>query len=93
MEEKEPYFSITLNKDDYEYILKETFVNPKVFGLGKVSGSKITFQLSLNDIESIQGFIAAEANHAKDRKIGNELDRLFDIFQEYLDKYYDQEEI
>ncbi len=93
MKEEKPYLLVSLDKDDYEYLLENTSVDPKEFGLGKVNGNKITFQLSLSDIESIQGFIAAEANHAENRKIESELDRLFDIFQKYLDEGYDREGI
>ncbi len=49
--------------------------------------------MSLDDIEYIQGFIAFEANHTKNKKTEKEMDRLFDIFQEYLDKYDDQKDI
>ncbi len=48
--------------------------------------------LSLDEIEDIQGYAAAEANHTKNSKRRNELDRLFDKLQEYLETYDDQSE-
>jgi hypothetical protein len=32
-------------------------------------GGRITIQLSLDDIEELQGYVAAEANHLKDTKL------------------------
>jgi len=46
---------------------------------------------SLDDIEEIQGYIAAEANHTK-KKLQKEFDRIFDKLQVYLDTYDDHDE-
>lgn len=47
--------------------------------------------LSLDDIEELQGYVAAEANHTKNAKLRSRLDRLFDKFKKFLDRYDDQE--
>jgi hypothetical protein len=47
--------------------------------------------MSLDDIEEVQGYVAAEANHTKNKKLQRELDRLFDKLQVYLDSYDDQD--
>lgn len=47
--------------------------------------------LSLDDIEEIQGYVAAEANHTNNAKVRHRLDKLFDKFQKLLDQYDDQE--
>jgi hypothetical protein len=75
-----------MTKSDHEYIVDKSLVEPEAFGIGAAKGDKITFNLLHEEIEYIQGFIAAEANHAKSKKMEKELDRLFDLLQAYLDK-------
>lgn len=50
----------------------------------------IVVEMDLDTIEEIQGYVAAEANHTEDRKLEKALDKLFDKFQSFLDKYDDQ---
>ncbi len=47
--------------------------------------------LTLDDIEEIQGYVAAEANHTRDDKLQKRLYKLFDRFQKFPDSYDDQE--
>jgi len=56
-----------------------------------VEGKRLRLDLSLDDIEEIQGYVAAEANHTRDAKQRQRLDKLFDKFQNFLDRYDDQE--
>ncbi|CAN5461434.1 hypothetical protein BH20ACI3_BH20ACI3_34860 [soil metagenome] len=44
----------------------------------------------LDDIEEIQGHVAAEANHTRDPKQRQRLDKLFERFQKFLSRYEDQ---
>jgi hypothetical protein len=75
--------SLTISKCDYECILKQTLVEAEAFGLGTVTGDKIAFSLSAEEIEYIQDYIAAEANHARSKRVERELDRLFDQLESY----------
>ena len=56
-----------------------------------VEGKRLRLDLSLDDIEEMQGHVAAEANHTRDAKQRQRLDKLFDKFQKFLDRYNDQE--
>ena len=47
--------------------------------------------LSLDDIEDLMGYVAAEANHTDDKKLKNILDKVFSRLNGYLLKYDDQE--
>ena len=40
--------------------------------------------------DKLGGFVAAEANHTKDKRMRKELDRLFDRIQTTLDSYTDE---
>ena len=75
--------SVTISRSDHEYILKQTLVEAEAFGLGRVKGDMITFTLSSEEIEYIQDYIAAEANHIKSKRVEKELDRLFYLLESY----------
>jgi len=49
--------------------------------------------LSLDDIEEIQGYVAAEANHTRNAKLRKRLNKLFLRFQKFLDTYDDQSDL
>ncbi|MDF0665250.1 MAG: hypothetical protein P0119_04150 [Nitrospira sp.] len=57
-----------------------------------VVSTGIKVELSLDQIEEIQGYVAIEANHTKNAKRRKELDQLFDKLQVFLDTYDDQSE-
>ncbi len=77
--------AVTISQSDYKYILEHTVIDEQAFGLGAVKGDQITFKLSPDEIEEIQGYLAFEANHAKSRKLEKELDRLNDLLASYLE--------
>ena len=74
---------VTLRERDL--IRDHTFYDPDFANLAVADGAGICVDLSLDDIEEIQGYVAAEANHCDDRKLQKELDLLFDKLQEFLD--------
>lgn len=57
------------------------------------AGKGIKVEWSLDEIEDVQGYVAAEANHTKNKKLEKKLDRLFDKLQVFLDSYDDQDEL
>jgi hypothetical protein len=54
-----------------------------------VDGKRFRLNLSLDDIEDLQGHVAAEANHTRDAKLRNRLDKIFLKLQGFLDRYDD----
>jgi hypothetical protein len=83
---------VRLTIRERDLIRDETFYNPDFAQLAIAVGKGIRVDLTLNEIEEIQGFVAAEANHTKNLKLQKELDRLYDKLQVYLDTYDDQDE-
>ena len=81
---------VKLTLRERDLIHEETFCAPELVKFAVVEGKGIRVDLSLDDIEEIQGYIAAEANHTDNKKLQKELDGLFDKLQVYLDTYYDQ---
>jgi hypothetical protein len=83
---------VTLTLRERDLIRDETFCDPGFAKCAVVDGAGIKVDLSLDEIEEIQGYVAATANHTKNAKLRKELDRLFAKFQEYLETYDDQSE-
>lgn len=81
---------VKLTLRERDLIRDETFCDPDFAKIAVVEGKGIRVDMSLDDIEEIQGCIAAEANHTENKKLQNELDRLFDKLQVFLDAYDDQ---
>jgi hypothetical protein len=60
--------------------------------LGVSKGARLEFPLTLDDLDELQGCVAAAANHTKSRKLQRTLDAVFDKIQKLLDRYTDEEE-
>ena len=82
---------VKLTIRERDLIRDETFCDPDFAKVAVVYGKGIRVDMSLDDIEEVQGYVAAEANHTKNKKLQRELDRLFDKLQVYLDSYDDQD--
>ena len=96
MKKRIPYgtkLPVRLTLQERDLIRNETLCNPDFARFAVVEGKGVILNLSLDDIEEIQGYIAAEANQTKSRKLQKNLDRLFSKFQVYLDTYDDQSEL
>ena len=83
---------VKLTLRERDLIRDKTFCDPDFAQFAVMDGNGIRVEMSLDDIEEIQGYVAAEANHTKNSKLQKELDRLFDKFQVFLDTYDDQDE-
>jgi hypothetical protein len=69
---------LMLLEDDYEQIIRETPTGKPVM-------------MTLDDLEDFAGYIAAEANHTEDKKLGQKLDKVFDKCQMLLATYTAEE--
>ena len=80
---------INLSIEDRDLIMQHAFPSPELeaklrFGLRE--GKLLTFSLDWDDVEDLAGCVAAEANHAKDRKLRRQLERLSDHIEDALRK-------
>ncbi|MGC9199191.1 MAG: hypothetical protein ACP5E5_09660 [Acidobacteriaceae bacterium] len=76
-------------------ILEETFVESDL--MESLRGASATDKAAVcsftpDDLEDLIGYIAAEANHAKDKKLRKGLDRLFEKLEASLQAYGENEE-
>ena len=82
---------VLLCTEEIADIQEHTFLDPDLVSGGIVQDDgSFRFDWSLDEIEEIQGYIAASANHCEDRKLGKRLDRIFSKFQGFLDSFDDQ---
>jgi len=82
------YFS----EEELRLIRERTFVDPDFGRLAVAERGKLKLELSLDDIEEVQGYIAAEANHTRNKRLQRELDMVYEKLQKFLDDYDDQGE-
>lgn len=84
---------VRFSANEIEDIRERTFADPD-FGAAAVQvGTDYVLQMTLDDIEVVQGYVAAEANHAGDRRIQKRLHQIADKLQEYLDTYEEADQI
>jgi hypothetical protein len=76
--ERKLILDLTCLDDNYAQVIRDTPANAPV-------------QFTLDDWEDFGGYIAAEANHIEDKKLGKKLDAVFNKIQKILDIYTDEE--
>jgi len=72
-----------------DLIIDHTFAGPdltKRLQIAEIKGKHLVVKYSIYDLEELIGYIAAEANHTDDMKIGRKLDKLFERLSRILDK-------
>lgn len=84
--------AVKLTLRERDLIVDETFCDSGFAKLAVVDVAEIRVELPLEDIEEIQGSVAAAANPMKKSQLRQELDRLFEKLQVFLDTYDDQKE-
>ena len=83
---------VKINVEQRQLIEEYTYVGPDLLALlshGSEGVSATSTMLSLDDLEELIGYIAFEANHTDDRRLGKRLDQLFVYLQGILDSYED----
>jgi hypothetical protein len=73
-------------------ILEHAMGGPEVTGplrMAVVKGKKLIVKLTLDDLDEIIGYIAAEANHTDDKKLQKELDHLYERLKTTMESYDD----
>ncbi len=58
--------------------------------LGLAKHGEVEFQLTLDELEDLQGWVAATANHTKKKRLGALLDEVFLKIDSLLTGYTDQ---
>lgn len=80
---------IKIKPEERDLISHHTFADPDLtnrLNIAEVKGKHLVAKYSINDLEDLIGFIAAEANHVEDKKIEKKLDMLFERLSRVLEK-------
>ena len=75
-------------------IIDHTFADPDLTAkleITETRAKKIVAKYTLDELDELAGFVAAEANHCKDKKREKELDALFGRIRTTLESYDDGE--
>lgn len=84
---------LKLSARERELILKHTFADDELTGplrVAPTSREAPVYYFPLDDLEALAGYVAAEANHAKDKKLQKELHRLFARMEAVLESHPDE---
>lgn len=84
-----------LNDRERELIAQHRFAEPELTDRLRVVpalGEPPIYYFTLDDLYELAGYVAAEANHAKDKKLQKERDWLCARLAEVLDSYTDEED-
>lgn len=83
---------VTLSGRERELVLEHTFAGPDLTGglaSAQQSGGKFVVHYTLDELDELLGYIAAEANHCRSKKLETELDNLFERLQRLMESYDD----
>jgi len=85
---------IKFTPQERDLIVDQTFADPgltKRLKIAEIKGKHLIAKYSIHDLDDLLGFIAAEANHTDDKKIGKKLDRVFERLTRILEKEIDNQ--
>jgi hypothetical protein len=86
--------SLDLSDRERELILQHTFADDDLTHRLRIvprAGESAVYRFTLGELDDLAGYVAAEANHAKDKKLKKHLAGLFDRIQTLLESYTDAE--
>jgi hypothetical protein len=84
---------LELSDRERELILKHTFAHDELTGCLRIvsrPGEPPVYRFTLDDLDELAGYVAAEANHANDKKLEKELHRLYVRIAAVLESYTDE---
>ena len=80
---------IKITPEERDLILDLTFADEALtdrLKIAEMRGKHLVARYSISDLDDLIGFIAAEANHAEDKKLQKKLDRLIDKLERMLEE-------
>jgi hypothetical protein len=86
---------LELNQRERDLIISHTFADESLTNRLRVvpqQGQRPVFHFTLDDLDELVGCVAAEANHAKNKVLQEQLDQLCDRIEAVLSRYADADE-
>jgi hypothetical protein len=84
---------LELNERERDLIMKDTFAGNNLTDRLRIVPSpsrRPSYRFTLDDLDELAGYVAAEANHAKVKKLEKELRRLYARIAELLESFTDE---
>ncbi len=84
---------LELSDRERELILEHSFAGEELTGRLRIvprQNEPPVYRFTLDDLDELAGYVAAEANHAKDKKLQKEWDRLYARVADVLESYTDE---
>jgi hypothetical protein len=75
-----------------DLIVEHTFAGPDLtdrLQLATVKGTKLAVKYTLDDLDELLGYIAAEANHSENKKLEKQLDKMWGRLKKKMESYDD----
>jgi hypothetical protein len=85
---------LELNARERELILEHSLADEELTGrlhVVPLPGEAPVYGFTLDELDELAGYVAAEANHANDKKLQREWDRLYERLTAVLESYTDEE--
>jgi len=81
---------LVLTVQEKQLIIEHTFADPHYAQrLRRFAEDEVRGKFTLGDLDDLRGYIAAEANHTKDRKLEKRLDAIWAKLTEVMESYDD----
>ena len=83
---------VELNERERDLIISHTFADESLTHRLRVvpqPGQRPVFHFTLDELDELVGDVAAEANHAKNKVLQEQLDQLYERIEAVLSKYTD----
>jgi hypothetical protein len=84
---------LELNQRERDLIIQHTFAGNNLTDRLRIvptPGRRPFYRFTLDDLDELAGYVAAEANHAKVKKLANELHQLYARIAAVLESYTDE---
>jgi hypothetical protein len=81
---------VVLTEKDRSLILEETFVETstvRLLNLAIARGSNLVVRMTMGDLDDLLGYVAAAANHAKTRRLQDQLEDIYLRLKGIEDQY------
>ena len=75
---------IKFTKTEWEYLSPISLYTDLIPEEGKIVGDLIEIEMSIEDWEEVNGFVAAEANHAEEQDVQDQLDSIHDKIEKTM---------
>jgi hypothetical protein len=85
---------LTLTDRERQLILEESFAPEELTNRLRIvppAGKPLIARFTLEDLDELSGYIASEANHAKNRKLQKEWEAVFDKIDDILSSHTDEQ--